>query len=106
MRISDLIASKYLTKQDFPTPTTLTIDKVVLENVARPGEQPCQKGVMRFREKPKGLPLNSTNLRRAERMFGTDETDRWAGQRVIVFHDENVEFQGKLIGGLRLRPAE
>ena len=53
----------------------------------------------------KPLILNATNTRRCVAAFGTAETDDWVGQEIIAYCDPTIEFGGKIIGGVRLRPV-
>lgn len=53
----------------------------------------------------KPLILNATNTRRCVAAFGTAETDDWVGQEIIAYCDPTIEFGGKVIGGVRLRPV-
>ena len=53
----------------------------------------------------KPLILNATNTRRCVAAFGTAETDDWVGQDIIAYCDPTIEFGGKIIGGVRLRPV-
>ena len=53
----------------------------------------------------KPLILNATNTRRCVAAFGTAETDVWVGQDIICYCDPTIEFGGKVIGGVRLRPV-
>lgn len=46
--------------------------------------------------------VNDTNLRLLQKHFGY-ETDAWVGKRVILWFDEAVTYQGRLVGGIRLR---
>jgi hypothetical protein len=103
MRTNELQTSKYLKKEDFPTPKLVTVRAVSKENVALPNQPKKERGVIYFQEYDKGMVLNSTNLRRAEKAFGADETDEWIGKKIVVFTDEEVEFAGEIVGGLRLR---
>lgn len=50
-----------------------------------------------------GLPLNTENIDYLIEAFGTDETDDWRGRKVELFVDETVRFQGRKVGGVRLR---
>lgn len=105
MKTSELTASKYLKKDDFPEPRILTVKDVTKENVSLPTQPKKERGVMFFRELEKGMVLNTTNLKRAEKALGSDDTDDWVGKKICVYFDENVEFGGELVGGLRVRPA-
>lgn len=103
MKIGELTTSKFLKAADFPEPALLTIRDVTKENVAKPNEPKKERGVMFFDEREKGLVLNATNLKRAANACGSDDTDDWKGKKIVVYYDENVEFGGDIVGGLRLR---
>src|SRR5947207_1198292 len=103
MKTDELKVSKYLKKEDFPQPALLTVTNITKENVALPTQPKKERGVMFFEEREKGMVLNSTNLKRAEKVFGSDETNDWLGKKIVVFNDDNVEFGGEIVGGLRLR---
>jgi hypothetical protein len=52
----------------------------------------------------KPLIMNATNIRRCIAAFGGDsETNHWPGKSIEVYDDANVEFGGKVVGGVRLR---
>jgi len=59
------------------------------------------KLALKFHGKDKGMILNQTNARKLGKAFGHD-SDNWANQEVILYA-EDVEFQGRLVEGLRLR---
>jgi len=105
MKTTELVSSKYLKKEDFPQPAILTVAQIKKENVAIANQEPKYRGVMYFQEMEKGLVLNTTNLKRATKFFGSDDTDDWEGKKICVYNDENVEFGGDIVGGLRLRSA-
>ena len=51
----------------------------------------------------KPLILNATNIRRLVAAFGTQETDDWVGRSIVVYDDPEIEFGGKIVGGVRLK---
>ena len=51
----------------------------------------------------KPLILNATNIRRCVAAFVTSETDEWIGKSIVVYDDPEIEFGGKIVGGVRLR---
>lgn len=103
MKIGELTSSKFLKGADFEEPALCTIKDVSKENVAKPNEPKKERGVMYFEEYEKGLVLNATNLKRAAAALGSDDTDDWLGKKIVVYCDENVEFGGDIVGGIRLR---
>lgn len=100
-KVSDMIQSKFLRKEDLDDDLLVTIKKLLLEDM--PGDDGEQRWVVYFRELPKGLVLNVTTIRTLESSFGGD-TDVWVGNKVTLYCDPNVSFKGKVVGGLRLRP--
>lgn len=105
MKTSELTSSKYLKKEDFPDPVLVTIRIVTKENVALPNQPKKERGVIYFNEYDKGMVLNTTNLKRAEKACNSDDCDEWAGKKIVVYVDEEIEFGGEIVGGLRLRSA-
>ena len=103
MKITDLKNSKYLTKTDFEAPQLVTIKGVATRNLAQEGQAPKNRAVMFFLEKEKGMVCNTTNLKRCAHYFGSDETDDWTGKKIVVYFDDEVEFGGEMVGGLRIR---
>lgn len=99
-KVSEMIVSKFLRKEDFDEDRVMTVKGVKLEDM--PGESGDQKWVLYFREEAKGMALNVTTIRVLEQAFG-DDSDHWVGNRVMVYVDPNVSFGGKVVGGLRLR---
>lgn len=98
-KVSEMIQSKFLRKEDFDEDQICTINSVSLEPMQGSNDT---KWVVFFREHPKGMVLNTTTIRVLENAFGEDSDD-WIGKRVKVYVDPNVSFQGRVVGGLRLR---
>lgn len=99
-KVSEMIVSKFLRKEDFDEDRVMTIKTVRLEDM--PGDSGDQKWVLYFREEAKGMALNVTTIRVLEQAYG-DDTEHWVGNKVMVYVDPNVSFGGKVVGGLRLR---
>lgn len=99
-KVSDMIISKFLRKEDFEEDRVMTIRGVKLEDM--PGDDNQQKWVLYFREDAKGMALNMTSIRVLEKAFG-DDSDMWVGKKVMLYVDPNVSFGGRVVGGLRLR---
>jgi hypothetical protein len=107
MNLNKLITSKFLKQSDIDAPTIVTIKEITVENVAPDNQAPEQKGIMYFEEFDKGLVLGKTNLVRAQSAFGgSEEMDDWIGKKIVLYVDEDVEYKGKVTGGLRLRAAK
>lgn len=103
MKTGELHSTKYLKQEDFPEPVLATVRTVTKENVSLPTQPKKERGVMYFEEYEKGMVLNATNLKRAEKFLGSDETDDWVGKKIVIYVDEDVEFGGEIVGGLRLK---
>ena len=100
--INQMKNSKFLSKEEAGDGLLLTVKDIQKQNIALPGEPKEEKWVMVF-EEAKPLVLNSTNTKRAAKAFGSDETDDWIGKQIVAFNDEDVEFAGEIVGGIRLR---
>jgi hypothetical protein len=98
--------SRYLSKDEAGDGLTVTIDVVRKENVAPNGEKPEERCVLHFKDGIKPFILNSTNAKRIAKALGTEESNEWRGKEIELYHDPNVEFGGKLIGGIRARPVQ
>jgi|SRR6185295_554951 len=94
-----MIQSKFLRKEDFDEDQVCTIKDVRVEEMQQSSDT---KWVLYFKEHAKGMVLNTTTIRVLEQAFG-DDSDMWIGQKVMVYVDPNVSFQGRVVGGLRLR---
>jgi hypothetical protein len=105
MKTSEMLPpSKYISKTDVgDREVTVTIKTLQHEQVG-PSAQDT-KFVLYFHEARKGMPLNAGSIRQLEAAFG-DDSDYWVGQRVILWVDQSVQFQGRTVGGLRLRPVK
>lgn len=104
--VRDMIVSKYLSKNDFPTPVIATIRGLSMEkfNVQRPGDRDSA-WILWFNELPKGLKLNTTNIKILEAGFGP-ESDAWVGKRVKVYNDPTIQMAGQVVGGVRLQTPQ
>jgi len=104
MHIGTFSQSKYLKQSDTDENGFLaTITKVEAENVAKQGEEKKIRCIVYFREQEKGMVFNKTNLNRAAKICGSEDTDNWIGKKVVVFLDPDVEMGGEIVGGLRVR---
>jgi hypothetical protein len=103
MHVSELKESKFLRKEDCGAGILVTIDDVRQENVAKEGAPEDMKWCMYFKESEKPMVLNSTNGQIIAQFTGAEESDDWIGVQVVLYHDPNVSFGGKLVGGIRVR---
>ena len=102
-KIGEMIESKYLKQSDLADDMVVTVAKVGKANVAREGDEPEYKWLIRFNELPKPMVLNSTNIKRLAKACNSDDTDQWIGKQVVLYVDPDVEFAGNVVGGLRVR---
>lgn len=102
-RIGEMIESKYLKQSDVHDDMAVTIRKVGKANVAREGDEPDFKWLVKFDEFQKPMVLNATNIKRLARACESDETNDWTGKQVVLYVDPDVEFGGNVVGGLRIR---
>src|SRR5262249_23823888 len=103
MKVSELIQSKFLRKEDVEDETPVTIKNLKIEDM--PGGNGEQRCVLYLREKTKGLVLNNPTIRALESAFG-GESDDWVGKKAVLYVDPTITYMGKVTGGLRLRPIK
>jgi len=98
---NDFLGGNYLKKEDVDGPITVTVTDVWTEAVLNAGRK---KLVISFTEFEKPLILNKTNIKRLARIFGTGDTKAWRGP-VTIYVEPGVEYGGRVVGGIRVRPA-
>ena len=91
----------YLGKEDIQGETVATIVDVTAEEVPSSSRK---KLVAHLAEFEKRLILNSTNIKALANVFRSTHTAHWRGP-VTLFVDEHVEYAGRQVGGLRIKPA-
>ena len=91
----------YLGKEDIDGESIVTIVDVTAEEM--PGST-RRKLVIQFAEHEKRLILNSTNIKILSKLFRSTNTAHWRGP-VTLYVDEDVEYAGRTVGGLRVKPA-
>lgn len=101
--IDQMRESKFLKKEDVGNGALLTITGVSQMNVAKEGAPPELKWCVSFSETDKPLVCNSTNAQIIAQVTGSPDTDNWTGHKVVLYTDPNIQFQGKLVGGIRCR---
>lgn len=101
--INVLKKSNFLKKEDCNPPILVTITGCTEQNVAADGAPEELKWCLHFAEVEKPMVLNSTNGQIIAGFVGSDNTDDWTNRKIVLFHDPNVSFGGKLIGGIRAR---
>ena len=105
MDITQSFPTKYLQKSDFAQPRLVTVDTVTMENVALDSQPQEMKPVLYFKGNPKGMILNKTNANVCMALWGA-ETTHWQGKQIVAYDDVTIQYQGKLVGGIRLRPRQ
>lgn len=61
---------------------------------------------LKFKGKAKQLVLRATANRRAlVRMYGAN-TQAWRGKTVYIYHDPEVKFGGRAVGGIRIKEIQ
>lgn len=103
MRVSELKKSKFLTQKDVEPPVLVTMQRCEEVNVAKEGADEEMRWALYFSELEKPLILNSTNGQIIAAMTGSEDSEDWYGKKVVLYHDPNVSFGGKLVGGIRCR---
>ena len=92
----------YFKKEDVLKPQVVRVIDIYEDEL--PGES-RSKLIAKFAEFTKPMVLNTTNIKRFVKMFGTTDTGQWRGE-VTLYVDHDIEFGGKTVGGLRVRPAK
>ena len=64
------------------------------------------KWCLTFEEDINPMVLNSTNAKAIAKIAGSEETEDWPGTKIVLFNDPTVEWAGKPIGGIRIRPPK
>jgi len=104
MKTSDMMESKFLRKDDVGEDGTIvTVGRIDRVNVAMQGDPPEYRWTMQFDEFDKPMVLNSTNIKLAEKIFASDDTDEWIGKKLIAYNDPNITFGKDIVGGIRLK---
>ena len=98
MKGADLFPSNYIKADDLKgRDIPVVIADAKIEKLGND-----QKLVLYFQGQDKGMVCNKTNFGRIAYLYG-DETDDWTGKEIILT-SEFVEFQGRTVKGLRVRP--
>ncbi len=102
--IDRLKTGRFLKRADLMDKSmTLTIHNVIEENVARGGEPEKLKHVVYFHETTKALVLGLTNARLISDAVGTEDMDLWPENKIKLFFDPEVYFDGERVGGVRAK---
>lgn len=101
MRVDQLIESKYMKASDLNGEEHIvTIKDVDFELV---GQDKQKKPVIFFKNLPKGMILNKTNIKAIEMATGESDTDDWVGKKVTLCEGETNNPSGDLVPCLRIK---
>jgi len=102
MKRSEAFPSRFLSKDDVEVPRQGTVDRLKRETL-KSDEGDEIKTVLYFREETlKPMILNNVNWMTCEDAYGSD-SDMWLGKKIELYHDQNVMFGAKRVGGVRVR---
>jgi len=83
---------------------TVTITRVAEDDVTFEGGREEHVYWVEFKETQKGLIINATNRETLIRLFGKKKPNpSWQGKKVELYVDDNVQFRGKRVRGVRVR---
>ena len=101
MKLSSAFPSKYLKAADLQgRRLKVTIESADMETIQGDGGKE-DKLVVRFIGKDKGLVCNVTNANMIAEVLGTEETDDWINQSIVLY-EAKVEYQGKRVPAIRV----
>lgn len=100
MKLNEVFPSNYLKSEDLQDRDVPVV--IASAEVEMLGNE--RKLVLAFQGKKKTMICNKTNAGRIAFLYG-DDTDAWIGKE-IVLTSEFVEFQGKTVKGLRVKPPQ
>lgn len=103
MHINQLKESNFLKKEDCGQGILVTIRELTQENMAKEGAPEQLKWTIHFDEVDKPMVLNSTNAQLIAQIAKSEETDHWTGVKVVLYNEPSIQYQGKIIGGIRVR---
>lgn len=106
MKIDELGTSDYVTESDVTPPITVTIKTEELKNFAKEGQPKEMKCVLGFSEIEKRFVCNKTNFKRIAQLLKESDSEDWVGKKIALWFNEDVEFRGEIVGGIRVRRAE
>ena len=105
MKTNDVFPSKYLKAEDdiFDNGEVVaTIKDVQLESLKSREKGEESKPVIYFKELPKGLIVNKTNWGICAKLFASDDSDDWIGERVALVTVE-VDAFGDVVKAIRIK---
>lgn len=102
---TDIFPKRYLRVEDLDGRRVLAvIARVKTEEIGN-----NEKAVLHFKDEAlKPLPLNVTNWSAIEEIAGSEDTDEWAGVKIVLYPSK-TDFQGKRVPCIRIeapKPAK
>lgn len=67
---------------------TLTIQKVIHEEVMNESNQKSMMWVAYFKENIKPMPLNSVNCKTLSKLYASPFTEAWEGKKITIYKDK------------------
>ena len=104
MKSSDVFPSKWLKAEDLDEDMTVTIKSVTKEAFKDQHGQESMKPCAYFEETDKGLIINKTNWKLLEQATGEDDSDSWAGKKVVLTIVD-VDAFGDVVAAIRVKKA-
>jgi len=98
--------TKYLKHQELDGQDWVLTIKSYKQEVLEKDKNSQKKWVVYFNEVDKGLALNSTNGKTICKVLGTDDMDKWIGQKITLYTKDDIEFGGDIVSGIRVRPTK
>jgi hypothetical protein len=105
MKTNDVFPSKYLKAEDtlFDNGDVIaTIKDLQLDNLKNREGREENKPIMYFKELPKGMVVNKTNWAICAKLFNSDDSDDWLGERVALTTVE-VDAFGEVVKAIRVK---
>lgn len=103
LNMASAFPSKYLKAHDVGEKgTRVRIRHIQFEQVGQDLNEP-EKPVIYFENEQRGFVLNVTNNNTIMDMYGHDSDD-WIGKEIILFQTY-VDFGGKMVAAIRVRPG-
>jgi len=94
--------SNYLQKGDVEPPILATISHTDEADVSMEGKPESIECIVHFKEDVKPLIAKITNLELIAEIAGDRNTDHWEGVQIVIYHDKNVMYGRKRVGGVRV----
>ena len=105
MNVNNMFPSRFLKGKDLTGPVTVTIDKVVTEQLYRPGEGKVDAFVMYCQKASRGVVLNRILALQIAEAVGEPDTANWGGKQVVLYA-QPMTVAGKAVSPIRARKIE